>query len=594
MSLKIRVVLIMAATITIMLGLNALALHLLVGRGFEDLERAEALRNADRVMGALRSEIAHLGNSAEDWAKWDDAYAFAAGESPGFVEHNLVFDTLRALDVNTMILTDRSGRILWGKSFLLATGEEIRVERFAGDALDPNAPLLAGARKDPAFGGLLLTGHGPMLVTSRTIQKTGAVGEPNGTLILGRFLDPAKLETLRNQVNVTFDLRSLDNDSTAGVRPEIAIRTESDALVTSVTLPDIDGASGLAVEARTPRDITRIGGRTLNLSLLLVLAIGLVDMILMWFLLQHLVLKPVWELNRRIVRIGSTGALDERVPDTQRGEFGVLAKHFNTMLGSLAERTAELAEAKLAAERANKMKSRFLANMSHELRTPLNAVIGFSDLMLSLGRKLEEDRRQTYLVAIRDSGTHLLDLINSILDLSKAEAGKMQLIERPFDPVGAIDAALRLVMAQADAGSIRLLRQVPDALPPMLGDELKVRQILINLLSNAVKFTACGGEVGIAAAIGPDGGLRIEVSDTGVGMHPEELEKVLEPFYQVVDATGRRHLGTGLGLPLTASLARLHGGRLMLDSVLGQGTRATVLFPKERIIFDPEPLRIAG
>src|SRR5690606_18562476 len=129
--------------------------------------------------------------------------------------------------------------------------------------------------------------------------------------------------------------------------------------------------------------------------------------------------------------------LDDRLPDTQHGEFGVLAKRFNAMLKSLADRTAELAEAKLAAERANKMKSRFLANMSHELRTPLNAVIGFSDLMLSLGHKVDHDRRQSYLVAIRDSGTHLLDLINSILDLSKAEAGKMQLIERPFDPVGA-------------------------------------------------------------------------------------------------------------------------------------------------------------
>ncbi|WP_119459214.1 CHASE4 domain-containing protein [Rhodospirillaceae bacterium SYSU D60014] len=594
MSLKIRVVLIMAATITIMLGLNALVLHLLVARGFEDLERAEALRNADRVVGALKSEIAHLGNSAEDWAKWDDAYAFAAGESPSFVERNLVFDTLRALDVNMMIFTDNSGRILWGKSFDLATGDEIRLDQFAGEALDPDAPLLAGARDEAAFGGLRLTEHGPLLVTARTIQKTGAVGRPNGTLILGRFLDPAKIESLRRQVNVAFDLRPLGNGPAPEARSDIAVRPGPDILIASVILPDIDGAGGLAIEAHTPRDITRFGDKTVDLSLFSLLAIGLVDMTLMWFLLQRLVLKPIWELNRHIVKIGSTGALDDRVPDTQRGEFGVLAKRFNGMLRSLADRTAELAEAKLAAERANKMKSRFLANMSHELRTPLNAVIGFSDLMLSLGHKVDEDRRQSYLAAIRDSGTHLLDLINSILDLSKAEAGKMQLIERPFDPVGAIDAALRLVTPQAEAGSVRLLRELPDALPPMLGDELKVRQILINLLSNAVKFTACGGEVGIAAAIGPDGGLRIEVSDTGVGMHPEELEKVLEPFYQVVDADGRRRPGTGLGLPLTASLVQLHGGRLMLDSVLGQGTKATILFPRERIIFDQEPLRIAG
>ena len=242
-----------------------------------------------------------------------------------------------------------------------------------------------------------------------------------------------------------------------------------------------------------------------------------------------------------------------------------------------------LKQANLELAAANRSKSEFLANMSHELRTPLNAIIGFSQLMLSMEDKNPvSDKYREYTQAIHDSGSHLLQIINDVLDLAKIEAGKPELHEDTLDLRKLIDSCACLIRSKADQGDLNLELNVPEGLPRLRADERKVKQILINLLSNAVKFTPAGGKIAVNARIAPDGGLAIDVADNGVGIAPNDMEMVLSPFAQVDSGLDRRFEGTGLGLPLSRAMAELHGGDLTLASTLGVGTTVTVRFPPRR------------
>jgi PAS domain S-box-containing protein len=241
--------------------------------------------------------------------------------------------------------------------------------------------------------------------------------------------------------------------------------------------------------------------------------------------------------------------------------------------------------AKEEAEFASRSKSEFLANMSHELRTPLNAIIGFSEIMHHemLG-SLGNPRYHEYSCDIHQSGIHLLDVINDILDLSKIEAGKLELNDETFDPETMIENSLRLVKERAKSRNVEMSLGIAKRLPRLRGDQRKVMQVLTNLLSNAVKFTPSGGAVTIEMDVNPAQELRISVVDTGIGIAPEDIDKALTPFGQVDSALSRKFEGTGLGLPLAKSLVELHGGVLDLESVVGSGTRVTVRFPSERLV----------
>ncbi|CAA7618798.1 PAS domain-containing sensor histidine kinase [Magnetospirillum sp. UT-4] len=247
--------------------------------------------------------------------------------------------------------------------------------------------------------------------------------------------------------------------------------------------------------------------------------------------------------------------------------------------------TDALAQAVHRAEIASQAKSDLLANMSHELRTPLNAVIGFSEALLSgmLG-EVANARHREYLGDIKASGEHLLRLINEILDLSAIEAGRLELDDRPVAVDGMVEAVMRLLRIQAEAGGVALSASLPADLPRLRGDERRLTQVVLNLASNAVKYTPAGGRVEITAVLTPAGGLRLAVTDTGIGMTTEDIAKAMSRFGRVESGLARKHEGTGIGLPLARSLAELHGASLAVDSQPGHGTTVTVTFPTWRVL----------
>ncbi len=254
-------------------------------------------------------------------------------------------------------------------------------------------------------------------------------------------------------------------------------------------------------------------------------------------------------------------------------------------LADLAQqRNTDLMAAKVEAERANQAKSEFLANMSHELRTPLNAIIGFSDIMTrQLLGPLGNDKYQLYAEDVGNSGKHLLQIINDVLDMAKIEAGRTELALGRCDVREIVTACLRMVRDRAEAGSVALLDECPDHLPAIMADERALKQVLLNLLSNAVKFTAAGGRIHVAASLSAVG-LRISVRDTGIGIAEADRERVFEPFGQVDSSLARTFEGTGLGLPIARALMAMHGGSLELESEVGIGTTVTISLPSSCVL----------
>ncbi len=311
-------------------------------------------------------------------------------------------------------------------------------------------------------------------------------------------------------------------------------------------------------------------------------------------LLARRLVRPIESIQAAAAKIGS-GALDQRIDIATNDELGALAEEFNRMATQLQEsyagleqkveeRTRELAKAlaeldekSRELEAASLHKSEFLANMSHELRTPLNAVIGFSQVLREeLFGELNE-KQKGYVDDILSSGSHLLSLINDVLDLSKVEAGQIELEVAPFSLPESLERGVVMVRERALKDGVQVTLAASPDVDLVAGDERRIRQVIFNLLSNAVKFTPAGGNVDVRATQ-VNGEVRVSVSDTGPGIAAEDLDRIFQEFQQT-DAGIEQREGTGLGLALSKRLVELHGGRIWVDTELGQGSTFVFTLP---------------
>ena len=326
------------------------------------------------------------------------------------------------------------------------------------------------------------------------------------------------------------------------------------------------------------------------------IVIGFLSMILLWAVVRYVIVKPVTHL-RDVANAVREGDVEQRATIRTGDEFEELGAAFNRMLrqllsqqselrnvnGELDDRLDDLAQANMKLYEMNRLKSDFLATVSHELRTPLNSIIGFSDVLNAIDAL--DDKQKRYVANIQRSGTMLLEMINDILDLAKMESGKMEVRPSEFKIGALVGAQCDMARPLAERKNIDLDYSAPANLPPLRQDQAKVQQILNNLLSNAIKFTPEGGRITIAAERNQYGELRLTVTDTGIGISPDDQQLIFEKFRQAPgvskdgDTMTREYSGTGLGLSIVRELCRLLGGDVSLESELGKGSSFTVRLP---------------
>jgi signal transduction histidine kinase len=388
-----------------------------------------------------------------------------------------------------------------------------------------------------------------------------------------QFRPPAEDETFLRKIRATGQQLSkkMQELTEPGRTPAQVTSLRLEAELLAIDLAQHARELANATKARTD-DLTaqNASAYTSSRNLFIGVAAGAIVLaLLLGFVLSWSVIGPIQKIDSRLAATAS-GDFSGHVDVANRDELGALATNVNRMNDELKRLYREL-------ETASKHKSEFLANMSHELRTPLNAILGFSQVLREEMFGEVNEKQREYLDDILSSGNHLLSLINDVLDLSKVEAGQIELEVAPFSLREALERGVVMVRERASKDGVRLALATEPAADVVEGDERRIRQVIFNLLSNAVKFTPEGGSVDVSAAK-VNGEVRVAVADTGPGLAADDQERIFDEFQQTETGIEQRE-GTGLGLALSKRFVELHGGRIWVDSELGTGSTFVFTLP---------------
>lgn len=586
-----------------------LALRVSVLPAFEEFEHQATEEALARVNGMLDADLHALEIMNIEYSAWDDTYEFVLGELPGYLEDNLDPAYWHSIDIDLMAIVDERGNRLFAWLGDPADGAEIPLADEISAALQPGSLLATHESPTDYVSGLLRVDGGLLQVVSYPILTSDGGGPSVGALVTGQILNRVRLEDLGRRttsdpsIHVIGD-KSLPTHIVSAFRniqdpdAETAVVTYGQHVHGLKVIRDLFGNPAAVLEIRQPRQISRIGANAIRTAMILLAAGSLGFLLAALFFIQKLIVSPVRELTEKIRKIKYTGELEFDAGDPRSDEVGVLESNFAELTSGLGKTRAELEAARDEALSMSQAKSEFLARMSHEIRTPMNGVLGMTELLQNTRL---DDKQKRFAKTIYSSAESLLHIINDILDLSKIEAGKLELDIAPFNLRHMVEESLELMADSAHRKDLELVGVITDDTHTLVeGDALRLRQVLINLLSNAVKFTDRGE---IIVRVNEEEGspdyvfYRFEIEDTGVGISPENAAKIFEPFTQEDGSTTRRYGGTGLGLSICTQLLELMDGEIGVDSKVGLGTTFWFTVRLLRDVTTPDqlnPERLAG
>jgi signal transduction histidine kinase/CheY-like chemotaxis protein len=571
-----------------LLGFVYLLCWLLMQVNVSRLEREFFLAESEQAVAALRLIARDFGMYAEPWAYWDESWRFSRTRSSEFVRENLSPESMATARIGFIAFHHPDRGVYFQRAVDIERSEEAPIDPALDAALAPGGPLLEALSSATPREGLLTTPSGAYVAAIRPILRSNRRGEPNGAMLFVRPLPAHRL--LRGSLSAHSSMRLWSRGDPA--LPDDVRRFLNDPRCATTVLCEQDrGAMSGYFLYRDLFDRPTLVGR-LDLpcrmssaaawvrTQLLIGLLGAGGIFGLWLrhLLRRVVLKRLTKLRDGVQKLRRTGDLTLRLDVGGDDELSEVSHAINRLTQDLHAAHEALEDARLRAETAAETKSRFLANMSHEIRTPLNGVLGFAKLLESDEGQATPAERREWISTICSCSEHLLTLVNDVLDFSKIEAGRLECEHVRCDIQAVIAETVGLMSFRAREKHLTLEVVNAEIAPRnALSDATRLRQILTNLLTNALKFTQTGG-ITINCASVPDRPtmLRIDVTDTGCGIHPSKLDVIFDPFVQADTSVTRKFGGTGLGLAISRQLARAMGGDLVVQSRLGEGSTFTL------------------
>jgi len=551
---------------------------------FAEFERNSSEETLVRVTRMLESDLRALEIMNIEYSSWSDTYEYAIGRSPEYADENLDPAYWHSVNIHMMLIFDAQGNELYARFSDPVDGTALPLRDQLKFTLEAGHPLITHENIGDSLKGLINTRSGFMQVVSYPILTSEAQGPIAGALIVGQLLTDQRQKILGERSTANVSLFPIDGTNMperalaaanhlSGSNGLTHIETVEDLVLGYQLLDDIFGAPAAILEVNSPRRISQIGTKSIQTTMFaLAIASAIFLLAALWFL-QRLITAPIAKLTKQILDIQESGDLRIDIGGNRADEIGVLATEFGQLTHKLSDVQVDLEAARDEALAMSKAKSEFLARMSHEIRTPMNGVLGMTELLRNTPLT---DKQQRFAETIYESGESLLHIINDILDISKIEAGKIELDIAPFNMQNLVEECLDLLAESAHRKGLELACNIPVGTNVHVrGDPVRLRQVLMNLIGNALKFTQQGEVIVRVTESDSDAQktcFRFEVEDTGIGISPENLAKVFEPFTQEDGSNTRQYGGTGLGLAISRQLVELLGGEMGVDSVQGKGS----------------------
>jgi len=557
---------------------------------YQRLETRQATVEMDALGAAVAVQAKELDQRVTDWSLWGSCHDWFLDPQPAFIEDLVTETWMDQSGIDLVALFDVRGHLQAGRTLEPDHQRIVTLDATWVPTLS-TAPLLFTHQLDGQAAGIVTLGNQPWLLASRPSLNDAGKGPVRGTVLMGRRLGPTFLSAVVQGPDRIIAVRPMDGQFSA--TPSLT-PLDDGILIATIPLPDPTGQAHWYLRSELPREIWQQGVHTNRLLLAVVVAVAFLVAVVAWWVLEKRVCARLSRLEHQVSGI-STG--QERVAQAGDDEVARLGAAFNRALDDLGEANVQLAASRDEAMAVTKAKADLLAAVSHELRTPLNGILGMIRL---LGNAILDKESRELLEVMRTSGDNLLVLVNDILDVSRLEAGRMELESMVFDCRSVVEDALLLHAERAQSKGINLAAVVDSGLPRHVnGDPGRFRQIIHNLVGNAVKFTE-RGEVVVRLLPDPSLsspgfiGLRLSVRDTGVGIPRAVQDRLFQRYTQADSSTTRRFGGSGLGLSICKQLAERMGGSIHLESDSISGSTLSVHLRLARVEVAPSTEPGAG